>query len=96
MTDIGNLRDHYQMVAMLRLRSAAIKQPDEMHHRAPTYFTRPLKFAATAALFNQNVEEYIHNFRRPSQPNLNWVAVKEVYRAAGDMVTGKPPLGRKP
>ena len=35
--DIGNLRDHYLMVAMLRLRTAAIKQPDEMNRRAPTY-----------------------------------------------------------
>ena len=26
--DIGNLRDHYLMVAMLRLRTAAIKNPD--------------------------------------------------------------------
>ena len=31
----------------------------------------------------------------PSQPNLNWDAVNEVYRAAGDIVTGKPLLGRK-
>ena len=63
--DIGNLRDHYLMVAMLR--------------RAPTYFTRSLKSAATAALFNQSVKEHIHNFRSPSQPNLNWDAVHELY-----------------
>ena len=41
-TDIGNLGYHYQMVAMLRLRTAAIKQRAEMNRRAPAYFTRPL------------------------------------------------------
>ena len=81
------------MVAMLRLRTAAIKQPDEMNRRAPTYFTRRFKSATTVALFNQSVEEHIHNFRSPSQPDLNWDAVKE--EAAGGMVIGKPPLGRK-
>ena len=92
---IGNLRDYYLLVAMLRLRTAAVKQPDEMYRRAPTYFTRRLKFAATAAMFNQSVEEYIHKFRSPSQPNLNWDAmdaVKEVYRIAGDLVIGKADL----
>ena len=68
--DIGN---HYLMVAMLRLRKAAIKQPNEMYRRPPIYFTLRLK---SAALFNQNVEEHIHNFRSPSQPNLNWDAEK--------------------
>ena len=82
------------MVAMLQLRTAAIKQPDEIYRRAATYFTHRLKCAATAALFNQNVEEHIHNFRSPSQPNLNWDAVKEVYRTAGDLVIGKPPRRR--
>ena len=62
--NIGNLRDHYLMVAMLWLRTAAIKQPDEMYRRAPTYFTRLLKTAETAALFNQSIKEHIHNFRR--------------------------------
>ena len=76
MADIGILRDHYLMVAILRLRTAAIKQPDDMYRRAPNYFTRRLKCAATAALFNQNVEEHIHNFSSPSQPNLNWDVVK--------------------
>ena len=33
--DIGNLRDHYLMVAMLRLRTAVIKQPDEMYCTSP-------------------------------------------------------------
>ena len=84
------------MVAMQRLRTAAIKQPDEMNRRALTYFTRRLKSAATMALFNQSVEEHLHNFRSHSQPNLNCNAVKEVDRAAEDMVIGKPPLGRKP
>ena len=92
MADIGN---HCLMVAMLRLRTAAIKQPDEMYRRAPTYFTRRQKFTATAALFNKSVEEHIHNFRRTSQPNLNCDAVK-VYRTAGDLVIGKPPRTRKP
>ena len=81
---------------MLRLRTAAIKQPDEIYRRAPTYFTRRLKFAATVALFNQNVKEHIQNFRSPSQLNLNWDAVKEVYRTAGDLVIGKPPRRWKP
>ena len=96
MTDIGNLSDHYLMVAILRLRTAAIKQPDEMLHRPPTYFTRRLQSAAKAALFNQSVEEHTHNFKSPFQPNLNWDAVKEVYRTAGDLVIGKPPRRRKP
>ena len=76
---MGNLSDHFLMVAMLRLRTAAIKQRDEMYRRAPTYCTRRLKFASTAALFNQSML-HIHNFRSPSQPNLNLNAVKEVYR----------------
>ena len=59
--DIGNLRDHYLMVEMRRLRTAAIKQEDEMNHRAPTYFTRRFKSEATVALFNQSFEEHIHN-----------------------------------
>ena len=46
-------------------------------------------------LFNKSVEEHIHNFGSHSQPNLNWNAVKKVYRAAGDMVIGMP-FGRKP
>ena len=50
----------------------SIKQPDEMYRRAPTYFTRRLKFTAPAALFNQSVEEHLHNFRSPSQPNLDF------------------------
>ena len=62
--DIGYLRDHYLMVVMLRLRTAAIKQPNKMYRRAPTYFTLRLKFAATAALFNQNVEEHIHKLQK--------------------------------
>ena len=45
------------MVAMLRLRTAAIKQPDEMNRR--TYFPRRLKATETVALFNKSVEEYI-------------------------------------
>ena len=94
--DIANLRDHYLMMAMLRLRTAAIKQPDKMNRPAATYFTRRLKSVATAALFNQSVEEHIHNFRSPLKPNLNWDAVKELFRAAGDIEIGKPPLGRKP
>ena len=53
------------MVAMLLLRTAAIKQPDEMNHRAPTYFTRRVKSAATAALFNQSVEEHITTLEAP-------------------------------
>ena len=80
---------------MLRLITAAIKQPDEMNCPAPTYFTRRLKCAATATLFNQSIEQHIHNFRSASQPNLNWDAVKEVYRTAGDLVIGKPPRRRK-
>ena len=56
LADIDNLRDHYLKVAMLLLRIAAIKQPDEMYRRGATYFTRRLKSAATAALFNQSVE----------------------------------------
>ena len=40
LANIGNLRDHYLIVAMLRLRTAAIKQPDELYRRAPIYFTR--------------------------------------------------------
>ena len=84
------------MVATLLLRTASIKQPDEMYRRAPTYFTRRLQFEATAALFNQSVEEHIHNFRSTSQPNLNWYAVKEVYRTAGDLVIGKPSRRWKP
>ena len=95
MGNIGNLRDHFLMVAMLRLRTAATKPSDEMNPRALTYLTRRLKSAATAALFKQIVEEHIHNFRSPSQPNLNWDAAREVYRAAGYMAKGKPPLGRK-
>ena len=84
------------MVAMLRLKTATIKQPDEMYRRAPTYFTRRLQFEATAALFNQSVEEHIHNFRSHSQSNLNWDAVKDLYRAAMDMIIGKSTLGQKP
>ena len=84
------------MVAMLWLTTAAIKQPDEINRRTPTYFTRRLKSAATASLFNQSVEEHIHNFRRSSKPNLNWDAVKEMYRTAGDLEIGKPPRRRKP
>ena len=83
------------MVAILRLRTAAIKTTNEMNRRASTYFTRRLKSAATAALFNQCVQKHIHNFRSPFQPNLNWDAVKEVYRAAVDKEIGKPPFGRK-
>ena len=52
--DIGNLRDHYLMVEMRRLRTAAIKQEDEMNHRAPTYFTRRFKTTETVALFNKS------------------------------------------
>ena len=63
--DIGNIRYHYLMVAMLRLRTEAIKHPNEMNRRAPTYFTRRLKSAATAALFNQSIDEDIPNFRSP-------------------------------
>ena len=96
LADIINLRDHYLMVVMLRQRIAAFKQHDEMYRRAPTYFTCRLKAAATAALFNQSVEEHIHNFRSPSQPNLDWNAVKEVYRTAGDLVIGKPSRRWKP
>ena len=81
---------------MLRLRTAAFKQPDEIYRPASTYFTRRLKFAATAALFNQIFEEHIHNFRSPTQPNLNWDAVKEVYRTAGVLVIGKPLRRHKP
>ena len=46
---IGNLRDHYLMVAM---RIAAIHQPDEINLRAPTYFTFSFKSTETVALFN--------------------------------------------
>ena len=60
-----------------------------MNCRAPTYFSRCFKSTETVALLNQSVEKHIHNFRRPSQPNLNWDAVKEVYRTAGDLVIGK-------
>ena len=82
------------MEAMLRLRTAAIKQPDKINRRASTYFTRLFKSAETVALFNNSIEECIHNFRSHSQPNLNWDAVKEVYWAAGDIVIGKSTLGR--
>ena len=71
------------LIGMLRLRTAAIEQPDEMKRQAPTYFSRRLKSAAKAPLFNQSVEEHMHNFRSHCQPNLNWDAVKEVYWAAG-------------
>ena len=74
---MANLRDHY----LLRLRTAGIKQLDEMNRRALTYFTRRFKSEITAALFNKSVEEHIHKFRSLSQPNLNFDAVKEVYRA---------------
>ena len=57
--DIGYLRDHYLMAAMLQLRTAPIKQLDEINRRDPTYFTHRLKPAATAALFNQTVEEQL-------------------------------------
>ena len=91
MADIGNLRDHYLMVAMLRLRAEESNSLMKC-----TYFTRRLKSAATAALFNQSVEELIYNFRRPAQPNLNWDAVKMVFRTAGALVLDKPPRWRKP
>ena len=56
------------MVAMLRLRTAAIKQPDKMNRRAPTYFTRRFKSAETVALFNKSVEEHILNLRTHALP----------------------------
>ena len=57
--DISKLRDHYLIIAMLRLRTAAIKQPYEMNHRAPTYLSRSVKSAETVALFNQSVDTQI-------------------------------------
>ena len=89
--DIGNLRDHYLMVAMLRLRTAAIKQPDKMNRRAPTYFTRRFKSAETVALFNKSVEEHIHNFKSHSQPNLNWDAVKMLSLCLNHVVSSEVP-----
>ena len=62
----------------------------------PTSFSRRFKFSQTVALFHKSIKELIHNFRSHSQPNLNLDAVKELYRTAGDMVIGKPPLVWKP
>ena len=56
--DIGNLRHHYLMVAKQRLRTATIKQTDEMNRRAFTQFTRRFKSAETVTLFNKNNEEH--------------------------------------
>ena len=89
--DIGTLRDHYLMVAKLRLRTAVVKHACGKTRRTPTYFTRRLIVPEIQKLFTNDLKQHIDSMKTFEPSNLSWESVKEVYRAAGDSVVGKPP-----